>query len=57
MNDQPEEKTRLHIYLPQSEIDAIDEWGFAHRIRARTKAIRLLVQRGLEADKNDNNMK
>lgn len=45
---------RLHIYLPQDEIDAIDSWGFENRIRARTKAIRELVKLGLEASQNSN---
>ncbi len=45
-----EERVRLHIYLPQSEIDAIDTWGFQNKIRARTKVIRELVKLGLAAD-------
>ncbi len=49
-DDESEKNTRLHIYLPQSEIDAIDEWGFKNRIRARTKAIRELVKLGLISD-------
>lgn len=49
-DDEREKNTRLHIYLPQSEIDAIDEWGFSNHIRARTKAIRELVKRGLHSD-------
>ncbi|WP_210093719.1 hypothetical protein [Ruegeria sp. HKCCSP346] len=44
-----EKNVRLHIYLPQDEVDAIDDWGFDHRIRARTKAIRELVKLGLAA--------
>lgn len=50
--EENEEKTvRLHIYVPQAEIDAIDDWSFKNRIRARSKAIRKLVQLGLEASK------
>lgn len=50
--EENEEKTvRLHIYVPQSEIDAIDDWSFKNRIRARSKAIRRLVQLGLEVSK------
>ncbi|GAA6159166.1 hypothetical protein NBRC116589_13400 [Ruegeria sp. HU-ET01832] len=48
-----EKSVRLHIYLPQDEIDAIDNWGFKNRIRARTKAIRELVKKGLEADESN----
>jgi hypothetical protein len=44
-----EKNVRLHIYLPQDEIDAIDDWSFENRIRARTKAIRELVKLGLVA--------
>ena len=46
-----EKTVRLHIYVPQAEIDAIDDWSFENRIRARSKAIRKLVQLGLEASK------
>lgn len=42
-----DEKVRLHIYLPLEEIEAIDEWGFKNKIRARTQAIRELVRLGL----------
>lgn len=55
MSDEAEKEknVRLHIYLPQDEIDAIDDWSFENRIRARTKAIRELVKLGLEKSAED----
>lgn len=36
-----------HLLMAPSEIRAIDDWSFAHRIRSRGEAIRRLCQMGL----------
>ncbi len=54
MNEQAKEnKTQhLHILMAPSEVEAIDEWGFANRIRTRGEAIRRLCQMGLTVDEH-----
>jgi metal-responsive CopG/Arc/MetJ family transcriptional regulator len=41
---------RVHITIPESEVAAIDDWRYAHRIPNRAQAIRLLIQRSLDAE-------
>lgn len=43
------ELKRLSTPMTAAEITAVDEWGFARRIRNRSDAVRLLVQAGIEA--------
>lgn len=40
---------RVTTMMTRSELEAIDDWSFEHRIRSRGEAIRQLIQRGLEA--------
>lgn len=40
---------RVPLMLTPSEVEAIDDWSFATRIRSRNEAIRQLVRAGLEA--------
>jgi hypothetical protein len=50
MADDParENKTeRVHFLMSPSEVKAIDDWSFSHRVRTRGGAIRRLVARGL----------
>lgn len=51
MKDQlPEgELKRLSTPMTEAEIAAVDDWGFARRIRNRSDAVRLLIQAGIEA--------
>ena len=45
-----ENKTeRVQLLMTPSEVEAIDDWGFANRIRTRAEAIRRLCQVGLTA--------
>lgn len=41
---------KFQMMLSPSEAEAIDDWGFASRIRSRAEAIRRLVQVGLIAN-------
>lgn len=53
MKDQPptELKTqRIPIMMALSEVEAVDTWMFANRLRSRSDAIRKLVAMGLVAD-------
>ncbi|NSY46547.1 helix-turn-helix transcriptional regulator [Agrobacterium tumefaciens] len=38
---------RITIMLTESELRAVDDWSFAHRIRSRGEAIRQLIDGGL----------
>lgn len=42
---------KFQLMLAPSEAKAIDDWGFAHRIRTRAEAIRRLCQIGIVADR------
>jgi hypothetical protein len=41
---------RLQIMLTENELDALDDWRFAHRMPSRASAIRELLKRGLAAE-------
>lgn len=45
----PEEKKdqRIPVMMTASEVKAIDDWSFSHRVRSRGEAIRQLVKKGL----------
>ncbi len=38
---------RIAVMLTPSELEAVDDWSFAHRIRSRGEAIRILIDAGL----------
>jgi hypothetical protein len=40
---------RVHLLMAPSELKAIDDWGFAHRIRSRGEAIRRLIDLSLDS--------
>jgi len=44
-----ERECRMHIMLSREELESIDDWRFASRVPTRAKAVRLLVEKGLEA--------
>jgi metal-responsive CopG/Arc/MetJ family transcriptional regulator len=46
-NDEPR---RIGTTFSDAELSAIDEWGFARRIRSRSEAIRRLVEKGLKGN-------
>ncbi|MBF0246832.1 MAG: ribbon-helix-helix protein, CopG family [Alphaproteobacteria bacterium] len=52
MNEEPKDH-RVPIMMSQSEIEAVDDWAFANRIRSRSEAIRRLVRLGLEAPESE----
>jgi metal-responsive CopG/Arc/MetJ family transcriptional regulator len=47
--DKHRRELRLQIMLSESEIEAIDEWRFKHRMPSRSEAFRELLRRGLTA--------
>lgn len=48
--DEPKSE-RFNMFISKSELDAIEEWAWDHRIRSKSEAVRRLVQIGLRADK------
>jgi metal-responsive CopG/Arc/MetJ family transcriptional regulator len=51
--DTPEPKDqRVPIMMTASELQAVDDWSFEHRIRSRGEAIRQLIRLGLKAAKS-----
>ena len=49
--NQERKDVRVTLMMSESEVEAVDDWGFAHRIRTRAEAIRQLIELGLkEAD-------
>lgn len=50
----PNNPTRIikfQMMLSKAESDAVDDWRFANRIKSKAAAIRLLVEKGLEAER------
>ncbi|MEQ8653866.1 MAG: hypothetical protein RIC87_15490 [Kiloniellales bacterium] len=50
----PKEKTltvNINLLLSEAQVEAIDDWSFGNRIRSRSEAIRRLIEKGLEAEK------
>lgn len=41
---------RFQIMLRPSEVEAIDDWMFSHRLKSRAEAMRQLIELGLRAD-------
>ena len=41
---------RIPIMMSATEVEAIDDWAFSHRIRSRAEAIRRLCQVGISYD-------
>lgn len=39
---------RIQLMMSPAEVKAIDDWGFARRIRSRSEVIRQLIERGLK---------
>lgn len=50
----PDERAtrRVSSILTDSQVENVDQWGFARSIRDRSTAIRELIKAGLEASKN-----
>lgn len=44
---------RVQLLISKPELDAVDDWMFAHRLRSRSEAIRRLIQMGLDAETKD----
>lgn len=40
---------RFNMFISKSEMEAIDEWAWANRVRSKSEAVRRLVQIGLAA--------
>jgi len=43
---------RVHLILDAEEVKAIDDYGFAQRIRTRSEAMRRLIRKGLEEEQD-----
>lgn len=41
---------RLQVMLTETELSALDDWRFAHRMPSRAAAIRELLKRGLAGE-------
>jgi hypothetical protein len=41
---------RITTMMAPSEVNALDDWAFANRIRSRGEAIRRLIEKGLKAE-------
>ncbi len=41
---------RVYVPFVDEELERIDDWGFANRIRERAETLRRLVLKGLEAE-------
>ncbi|WP_267550426.1 hypothetical protein [Rhizobium rhizogenes] len=48
-----EEQRRIGTTFTDTELNLIDEWGFARKIRSRSEAIRRLVADGLARELPD----
>ena len=48
-----EKRPSLSLSIHEDELDRIDDWGFARRMRDRTRVLRELVFRGLDAERAD----
>ncbi|MBB5044034.1 hypothetical protein [Shinella fusca] len=40
---------RFQMLMDKSTLNAVDDWGFANRVRTRAEAIRKLIRMGLMA--------
>ncbi len=45
-----EQRTRVPVLLSKEDIEALDEWQFANKIRTRSDAIRELIRRGTKSE-------
>jgi len=48
-----EKPVRVAAPFSSKELEQIDAWGFARRIRNRSDAIKALIQAGLKAEQSD----
>ncbi len=49
--DNPNRIIKFQMMMSKAESDAVDDYRFANRIKSKAGAIRLLMQKGLEAEK------
>ena len=49
MDKNESRSVRINLMLTPGEVNAIDDWSFANRVRTRSEAIRTLIQRGMAA--------
>lgn len=49
-----EDKTIINIAVPGELLTRIDEYRFDHRFASRSKAIRYLIEQGLEVESDAN---
>jgi hypothetical protein len=47
MADNERKTERIQVLMTPSELEALDDWAFANRIRSRGEAVRRLVEAGL----------
>lgn len=46
------EQTRVPVLLSKEDLEALDEWQFANKIRTRSDAIRELIRQGTKTPRN-----
>lgn len=44
---------KFQMLMDKSTLTAVDDWGFANRVRTRAEAIRKLIRMGLSADDHE----
>lgn len=49
--DDTKRTVRVPLLLTPEEVQRLDDWQFAHRLRTRSDAIRRLIDTGLRAGK------
>lgn len=52
MSDEPKalKDQRIHVLMTEEEVQAVDDWAFAHRIKSRGEAMRRMCQMALTVD-------
>lgn len=49
MNPSEKKTSRFNLFMSPAELEAIEEWAWANRIRSLSEAMRQLMQLGLHA--------
>ena len=51
----PSQKPKLILVIEDELMEKIDDFRFDNRIQSRSEAVRRLIQKGLEAEKDNTN--
>lgn len=47
--DRERKTEKFQMLMDKTTLGAVDDWGFAHRVRTRAEAIRRLIRLGISA--------